>query len=60
MGTGLYLDGSYVQVRYEGRVAVPISIALYRRRGYQPPLDQLPDKLEWAARDRSGYEPGDE
>jgi hypothetical protein len=51
MGTGLYRDGAFVHVSYEGSVAVPISVALYRQRGYQPPLDQLPTKEEYEARD---------
>ena len=54
MGTGLYRDGAYVYVRYEGAVAVPISVALYRQRGYQPALDQLPDKAEYEARNGLG------
>lgn len=54
MGTGLYRDGAYVQVSYDGRVAVPISVALYRQRGYQPPLDRLPTKKEYQARDGLG------
>lgn len=52
MGTGLYRDGAYVHVSYEDRVTVPISAALYRQRGYQPPLDQLPTKEEYKARQR--------
>ena len=59
MGTGLYRDGAYVQVSYEGSAAVPISTALYRQRGYQPPLDQLPGKAEYAAKHHWRYEPGD-
>ena len=39
MGTGLYRDGAYVQVSYEGGVALPISAGLYRQRDYQPPLN---------------------
>jgi hypothetical protein len=50
MATGLYRDGAFVQVSYEGRVAVPISVALYRERGYQPPLGDLPSKAEYEAR----------
>ena len=50
MGTGLYRDGAYVQVRYEGKVAVPISVALYRQRGYRPALEQLPSKGEYEAK----------
>ena len=49
MGTGLYRDGSFVQVSYDGAVAVPISVALYRQRGYQPPLERLPTKAEYEA-----------
>lgn len=44
MGTGLLRDGAYVRVSYEGGVAIPISTALYRQRGYQPPLEHLPAK----------------
>lgn len=52
MGTGLYRDGPFVQVSYDGAVAVPISVALYRTRGYQPPLDDLPTKEEYEAASR--------
>jgi hypothetical protein len=43
-------DGPFVQVSYEGAVAVPISVALYRTQGYQPPLGQLPSKAEYEAK----------
>lgn len=49
MATGLYRDGAYVYVSYEGALAVPISVALYRQRDYQPPLDQLPTKADYEA-----------
>jgi hypothetical protein len=49
MGTGLYRDGPFVQVSYDGAVAVPISVALYRQRGYEPPLERLPTKAEYEA-----------
>ena len=49
MGTGLFRDSGFVHVSYEGRVAVPISVGLYRQRGYQPPLNQLPTKAEYEA-----------
>ena len=49
MGTGLYRDGAYVQVSYDGGVALPISAGLYRQRDYQPPLNQLPSKAAYLA-----------
>lgn len=49
VGTGLYRDGAYVQVSYDGIARVPISVALYRQRGYRPPPDQLPSKADYEA-----------
>jgi hypothetical protein len=47
MGIGLWRDDHWVQVSYEGVEAVPISHALYKERGYQPSLDELPTKEEY-------------
>jgi hypothetical protein len=47
MGTGLWRDSIWVQVIYENLEAVPISHALYKERGYRPPLDELPTKEEY-------------
>jgi len=53
MGTGLWRDGLWVQVSYEGRESVSISRGLYEKRGYQPPFDQLPTRNEYEAGKRS-------
>ena len=50
MERGLWRDGHWVQVSYEDIESVPISRALYERRGYQPPFDELPTKEEYEAR----------
>lgn len=50
MGKGLWRDGHWVVVSYEDRETIPISPGLYARRGYQPPLDELPTKEEYEAR----------
>ena len=50
MGTGLWRDGHWAQVSYDGVERVPISRALYERRGYQPPFDKLPTKEKYQAR----------
>ena len=50
MGTGLWRDGHWVQVSYEDLESVPISRALYEKRGYAPPFDKLPTKEEYEAR----------
>ena len=52
MGTGLWRDGHWVQVSYDSVEKVPISRALYEKRGYQPPFDKLPTKEEYEARHR--------
>ena len=50
MGTGLWRDGHWVQVSYEGRESIPISRGLYEERGYPPTLAELPTKAEYHAR----------
>jgi hypothetical protein len=50
MGTGLWRDGHWAQVRYDGGESVPISRALYERRGYQPPFEKLPTREKYQAR----------
>ena len=50
MGTGLWRDGHWAQVSYDGIEAVPISRGLYEQRGYQPPFDKLPTKERYEAR----------
>ncbi len=42
MGTGIFRDGAYVFVNYDDLGAVRVSVALYRQRGYQPPVELLP------------------
>lgn len=49
MGIGLWRDGHWVQVSYEGQESIPISRALYEKRGYRPPYDELPTKEEYEA-----------
>jgi hypothetical protein len=50
MGRGLYRYGAFVMVIYEGIESVPISRALYKQRGYDPPFDALPTKKQYDAR----------
>jgi hypothetical protein len=52
MERGLWRDGHWVQVSYEDMEAVAISRALYEKRGYQPPFDELPTKEKYEARNR--------
>jgi hypothetical protein len=52
MGIGLWRDGHWAQVSYEGIERVPISRALYVKRGYQPPFDDLPTKAEYEGHTR--------
>ena len=51
MKVGLFRDSAFVQVSYEGLATVPISRALYEKRGYWPPFDDLPTKEEYEAED---------
>jgi hypothetical protein len=53
MGTGLWRHGHWVQVSYDDIESVPISKALYKERGYEPPLDELPTKEEYEAETQS-------
>jgi hypothetical protein len=50
MARGLYRDAAFVYVSYDGVATVPISHALYEKRGYEPPLDQLPTKAKYEAK----------
>jgi hypothetical protein len=52
MERGLWRDGHFVQVSYDDVEALPISRALYEKRGYQPPFDDLPTKKEFDAGSR--------
>ena len=50
MPRGVFRDGAFVHVSYDGSESVPISQALYRKLGYQPPLEELPTKAKYEAR----------
>ena len=50
MAKGLYQEGAFVCVTYNGTDLVPISHALYRERGYEPAIDRLPTKVKYEAR----------
>jgi hypothetical protein len=49
MARGVYRDGTFAYVSYGGGDPVPISHALYRDRGYDPPLDALPTRHKYEA-----------
>jgi len=49
MGTGMFRDGRYALVSYDGKVEIPITRVLYDERGYEPPFDQLPTREEYVA-----------
>ena len=50
MPRGVFRDGAFVHVSYDGLASVPISHALYRQRGYEPPLEELPTRAKFEAR----------
>ena len=50
MAEGRFRDSAFVHVDYGGLALVPISHALYRERGYEPPLEQLPTRAGYEAR----------
>jgi hypothetical protein len=50
MERGLWRDGYWVEVSYDKIATAPISRALYEKRGYLPPFDELPTKEEYEAR----------
>ena len=49
MGRGRFRDGAFVGVDYGDGTLISISRALYRERGYKPPLEQLPTKEKYEA-----------
>ena len=56
MPRGLYTyyeppdDGAVVCVEYDSNKNQPLTEDLYRRRGYKPPLEELPTKAGYDAR----------
>ena len=52
MPRGVYRDGTFVHVSHDGSTTVAISQALYRQRGYEPPIEDLPTKAKYDARRR--------
>ena len=50
MPRGVFRDGAFIHVTYDGSATVPISPALYQLRGYEPPLEQLPNREKYEAR----------
>jgi hypothetical protein len=46
MARGVFRDGAFARVSYDGRESIPISRALYKERGYDPPFEELPTKDE--------------
>jgi hypothetical protein len=46
LARGVYRDGAFAQVSYDGIESIPISKALYKERGYDPPFEELPTKGE--------------
>jgi hypothetical protein len=49
MAKGCFRDGAFAYVDYGGAAPVEISRALYRERGYDPPLEMLPTKAKYEA-----------
>lgn len=49
MARGVFRDGAFAQVSYDGIESIPISKALYKERGYEPPFEELPTKDEHEA-----------
>ena len=46
LARGVYRDGAFAQVSYDGIESIPINRALYKERGYEPPFEELPTKHE--------------
>ena len=46
LARGVYRDGAFAQVSYDGIESIPINRALYKERGYEPPFEDLPTKDE--------------
>jgi len=50
MARGVFRDGAFVHVTYDGSTTVPISQALYQVRAYEPPLEALPTREKYEAK----------
>ena len=46
LARGVFRDGAFAQVSYDGIESIPISEALYTERGYDPPFEELPTRHE--------------
>jgi len=46
LARGVFRDGAFARVIYDGGESIPISRALYKERGYDPPFEELPTKDE--------------
>ena len=47
MPHGMYRDGDWVQVSYDGKQSAPITREQYEAQGYQPPFDELLPKEDF-------------
>lgn len=47
MTRGVFRDGDQVHVSYDGRKPVLIPARKYQRRGYEPPLNELPTREQY-------------
>jgi hypothetical protein len=50
---GLYRDGDWVRVEYEGKAPLSVPRDLYAEKGYKPSFEKLPTKAEYYERQNS-------
>ncbi len=46
LARGVFREGAFARVSYDGRDSIPISKGLQKERGYDPPFEELPSKDE--------------
>ena len=47
MAKGLFRDGNYAQVVFEGKASIPVRRDRYEHAQYQPPFNSLPTKEDY-------------
>ena len=51
MAKGLFRDGNYAQVIFEGKASIPVRRDRYEHAQYQPPFNSLPTKEDYESGD---------
>ena len=51
MAKGLFRDGNYAQVIFEGKASLPVRRDRYEHAQYQPPFNSLPTRADYESGD---------